>query len=308
MITIINDINSEKRVSSSYVDSNSIGDTFNEKLGVLRGNGYRVISLEETAILRMIEGINWNCFNLSKPRYPSISGEDCTTQEAFVYVPNKGLFLTKNSPILENPKEATESIRYENEYYLTDEQIEKALVDSVKISDKVRRFWQTSIPTKKFAESEIASYAFGGSAEHYGMFLWNAGINLMPIYWTRQLYDEKPFARQVTFSQLYVPVIEGIGGYSGLNGMYQGIYNLRGINIEQSDSILGRIWDRYFPTLFERYLNLPKNDIKSGKNPKLNEDKYPEISRLSEVFDLSLGEERKLERAYRNLLANWKSE
>ncbi len=323
MIQTINDVSLGDKVSSCYVNNDSLFGTFDVGLELLDSRGYEVISLEETAILRMIGGVNFR--DWSKDTYPSVSGRDCITKEAWVYVPEKGFFITKDSPIIQNPKEASEAQRYgsEREYLLTFEQIEKALTNAIKVSDFV-------VPTDKFGESEIANYCFGGSAEAYGWFLKEAGINLMPIDPPRIENLERPFARQVQFNQLYVPVINGMPGYSGLSSS-KGDQFLRGIKIEQKNGFLEIMRQRFFPTEFERYTNLPEKEIESGKNPRPGQgdqnqtcqgiinsavksvtrviltidgksDAQPEIAELSDAFNFSPYEEKRIQKTYDNLL------
>ena len=61
---------------------------------------------------------------------------------------------------MQNPREATEAHRAGNEYFLTDEQVEQALKNSVE-------FLTNCIATGKL-EDEITSLAFGRIAEDYG--------------------------------------------------------------------------------------------------------------------------------------------
>ena len=118
-------------------------------------------------------------------------------------MPNKERSLTKNSPIMQNPKEVTKTHRSGNEYFLTEEQVEQALCDSIRLSGE-------NIPTNRFKDNDITSYAFGDIAEDYGKWLENeAGIKEMPIY-LNDVYKE-PFARQIWFRCL--DDRSGLGGY-----------------------------------------------------------------------------------------------
>lgn len=136
-------------------------------------------------------------------------------REGVIYLPDKRIILTKNSPIMENAKEATNAHRSGNEYFLTEEQVEQALTDSVRLSGE-------SLPTNRFKESEIANFAFGDVAEQYGLFLKDAGIKEMPVYLTN--VSGKPFARQLWFGLL--------DDGSGFGGYYRGLafaLRLRGV-------------------------------------------------------------------------------
>ena len=177
----------------------------------MENKGYRIISLEENAKLRIQQG---------KGSYISKNGN--RTREAVIYLPDKRIILTKNSPIMENPKEATTAYRNGNEYFFTNEQVEQALQDSVSLSGK-------AIPTNDFKNNEITNFAFGDIAENYGLFLKNAGINKMPVYLAN--VSNKPFARQMWFWYL--------DGNSELNGDSRGLYDLgrmRGVSEKTSEA------------------------------------------------------------------------
>ncbi len=147
------------RLHSAY----AIG-AFDNAKEALERNGYKVISLEEQAGLRVQEGAN-----------SSISRRGNWTREGFIYVQNKGAFLTKDSPIMANATEATNCHRSGKEFYLNDEQVEKSLADSVKIG-------KTQIPTSRFADEAITNFAFGKNAKAYGEFLKENGIDSIQVY------------------------------------------------------------------------------------------------------------------------------
>src|SRR3989338_2081513 len=129
------DVDLGGRVLSAYVKTEDHHQDVGASQKILTERGYRPISLEEVAILRILGDANIYG-SLLENRFPSISDKNCTTKEAFVYVPDKGLFLTRNSPLVEEPKEIAKTYRidYKEEYYLTDKQVEKALAHAVKIS------------------------------------------------------------------------------------------------------------------------------------------------------------------------------
>lgn len=169
-------------IKSKGIESAVVYAPFDKAKEALENKGYKIISLEENAKLRIQEGRN---------HYVSENGN--WTREGIIYLPDKKIVLTKNSPIIINAKEATKAHRNGNEYFLTDEQVEQALKDSVKLSGK-------SIPTNRFKENEITSYAFRDVAENYGLFLKEAGIEEMPVYLAN--ISDKPFARQMWFRLL----------------------------------------------------------------------------------------------------------
>ena len=190
----INEDIKPRGITSAYVEV-----PFDVAKKTLERANYRIISLEENARLRMQEG---------KDSYVSRNGN--WTREGFVYIPEKGIFLTKNSPIFDNAREAIKCHRKGKEFYLTKDQIEKALADSIQIPRDIK-----SISTERFADDKITVYAFGNSAQDYGNFLKEAGINGMPI-WLCDL-EEKPFARQLWFRNLDGGSVLG-GSYWGLHG------------------------------------------------------------------------------------------
>lgn len=102
------------------------------------------------------------------------------------------------------PTEATSAHRNGREFYLTDEQVEVALKDSLKLPNR-----DFVIPTNRFGEEEVTSYAFGDSARNYGNFLKDAGIKEMPVWMVDNIGD-KSFVRQAWLGRL--------GSSSGLGG------------------------------------------------------------------------------------------
>lgn len=148
--------------------------------------GYDIISLEENARARIYKHLNSDIC-----RYANY------TKEGFVHIPKKGIYLVKDSPILNEPQKATENHRKMQEYFLTNEQSSMALENSVQIpSDPY------SIPANRFGEDKITNFCFGDVAKKYGEFLRNAGINEMLIRMVSQNYIDKQnssFARQMWF-------------------------------------------------------------------------------------------------------------
>jgi len=173
------------KLESSYVEA-----PFDQAKKELESNGYRIISLSENAKLRIQEGKN-----------AFVSQNGNWTAEDFIYLPNKQVYLTKNSPIMKNAEKATNCHRKGEEFYLTSKQVDYALTNAVKIKD-------TKIPTNRFGEAELTNFCFGESAKAYGEFLKNAGIDDMPVYLCNT--EKKPFARKLWFWDL--------GSGSGLVG------------------------------------------------------------------------------------------
>jgi hypothetical protein len=199
MVKIIPDIK-PGGTSSAYVTA-----PFDEANLALTKKGYRIISLQENARLRMQEGAD-----------SFVSRNGNWTREEVVYNASKGIYLSKNlSHILRNAKEATSCHKSNQEYLLTDAQLEASLVDSVKLTSK-------EIPTERFGENEITVYVFGDDAQEYGDFLKSAGITKMPIWLANN--KAKPFARQMWFR--YIKGRSGLdcnGRYLDYNGRMLGV-------------------------------------------------------------------------------------
>lgn len=216
------DIN-PRGMASAYI--NAPFDTGKKEL---EKQGYKIISLEENAKLRMQEG---------KDAFISRNGN--WVKEGVIYVPNEGRFLTKVSPIMESPKKATNCHRNGQDYYLTDKQVERALEDSVLISDK-------PIPTNRFADNKITAYAFGDSAKQYGEFLREAGIKEMPI-WLANI-ESTPFVRQLWFNFLgYGSELVGYDRYLCCG------YGVRGVC--KSAEGTAKNFEAYTPIQLEKALN-----------------------------------------------------
>jgi hypothetical protein len=149
---------------------------FNKGKVELEKAGYSIISLEQNARLRMQEG---------KDSYVSQNGN--WVREGFVYIPDKFKFLTKNSPLITYPTNGRNV-----------DLIEKYLLSSLNNSLHLRD-GNFSVPTDRFGEEDITSYAFGNSARDYGEFLRDAGITEMPVKIT---VGNKPFVGQAWFGGL----------------------------------------------------------------------------------------------------------
>ena len=178
MVEIIIDVRPKVTVLSSAYTS----VPFDIGKAELEAQGFPIIPGEENAVLRIQEG---------KDSFVSQNGN--WLREDGIYVPGKGAVLTKNPPIMKNPREATEAHRNGKEFYPTDEQIEKALADCVKLEDG-------NIPTNRFKDDERTVYLFGKHAEAYGDFLKDAKVTEMPVILAEM--QDKAFARKAWFAKL----------------------------------------------------------------------------------------------------------
>jgi len=173
MKKIIKDVNLEK-IRSVYIET-----SFDKGIKKLKEKGYELISLKENAKLRMQENDDF------------VSEEGNWVKEDLIYVPKKGFFLTKISPINENPEIATKEHGLEKEFYLTSEQVKKSLEDAIRINTQ-------KIFSKDIWENKITTYVFGKNAEEYGKFLIRLGINGIIIDFP-QTKGEKAFAGKIWF-------------------------------------------------------------------------------------------------------------
>jgi hypothetical protein len=201
---IINDIKL-KEIDSAYV-----AGPFDQTLKALKSQGYKLISLEEKAGLRMQQGKDYD-----------VSSQGNWVKEGALYVPGKGRFITRHSTVLDHPKKATQAHRNGKEYFVSDEQVKMTLEDSVQVPYKVNeiptiRFGEemkmtledsvqviydvNEIPTDRFGEDVIAMFCFGKNAKDYGLFLKDAGISKMPLWFNEEDYVQeqgKPYANQL---------------------------------------------------------------------------------------------------------------
>jgi len=162
-------IDVKNEIKSAYIKGERFGEgiLFNVAKEMFENEGYRIISLEENAKLRIRSGKN-----------SSVSKYGNWVREGMIYIPKKGIYLTKNSPIMDSPSFAVECYSSRQEFYLTNKQVEKALNNACKI-ELTRK--ETRIPTSKFGEDELTVFAFGKQAKAYGELLNEAGFRYLPI-------------------------------------------------------------------------------------------------------------------------------
>ena len=199
------------------IESAVVYAPFDKAPAELQKNGYKIISLEDNAKLRIQQG---------KDAY--ISSNSNWTREGILYIPKEGNKLVRNSPILESAREATRAHKIGREFYPTKEQIASALTDSIDFPEKT-----IEIPTNRFDSEALPIWVFGGEqeAQAYGEFLREAGIKDMPVWVVDKDYvkkQNKPFARQMWFGGLGYGSVLG-GGRFLVNGV-----SLRGVkNLEE---------------------------------------------------------------------------
>lgn len=170
-------------VTSGGIESICVSAPLDKAIKYFDKKGHQIISLRDNAILRMQEGVN-----------SFVSKNGNFTREGVLYVPGKGTFITKISPLIKHAEEAIHEQRGGVEYYLTDKQVEEALENAVQIKQRSSNF----IPTNRFGCYSVTARVFGNIAKEYGNFLREAGIKEMPCV----PYHDKgmDYARQMWFA------------------------------------------------------------------------------------------------------------
>jgi len=196
--------------SSAYVKA-----PFDVAKKELERKGYRIISLEEAAKLGRDKDSIHN-------EYANNHGNYHFVREGILYVPEKGIYITKNSPIMDFPEEATQAHKEEKDFYLTDEQVRKALEDSLWIPSKSELRIPTAgiklgergeikildnlsehgkIELSPFEDSVLANYIFGEETKKYGDFLRSKNLGCFSVVNGKvSLSDERPFIMPLIYN------------------------------------------------------------------------------------------------------------
>ena len=205
MTKLIQDIKSTG-ISSAYFEA-----PFDKAKAELEKQNYEIISLEDNARLRISQGEG-----------EIVSQNGNWVKEGVIYILKKGRFFTPNSPVLEQPDKATDAHRKNKEYFVTNEQIEKALENSVQVPYNLN-----PIPTDWFGKEPITDFCFGKSAKDYGLFLKKAGINEMPLWLNNERYvnsQKESYANQLWFNRLdYRSGLVGNSWYLDYSGRLRGV-------------------------------------------------------------------------------------
>lgn len=183
MAKIIEDVCLRGTILSRYMES-----PFDDGKAALEKQGYRIISLEENAGLRIL--LKENSF---------ISRNGNYTREAIIGIPKKGIYLVKSSPIMKKPEEATLAHRMNREFKIYNWEAEQALANSIKLS-------KDPMLTIRLQDDPAANFAFGVFTQRYGEFLWSNGIKEINVNVEdlEQICEEesKPIVRPVVFMGL----------------------------------------------------------------------------------------------------------
>lgn len=187
------------------VETAFVARPFVTALKELTNDNYQIISLQENVRLIIEVGARHE-----------VSRNGNYVREGIIYTPNSTPKLVSVSPILGSAKEAIQAHLEDKEFYPTNEQIERALADSIDFPQK-----NIEIPTNRLGDEKFTAQLFGGKeqARAYGEFLKTYGINLWHIYVVDKEYvdkQERPFARQLFFHLLDVIGSGLFGGYGDL--------------------------------------------------------------------------------------------
>lgn len=167
---VIQDIDSEK-FYSGYIN---VG--FNIGKSSLENKGYRIVSLEDYANIRL---------KYSKTNESVLKG--CRVSEGVITLPDKKRYLTKTSPIMRDPEKFTRLSRKNDFLFLSKEELEYALQNYCEIKEN-------NIPTNRFKESELMNFCFGTHSKEYGEYLKEHGISFLSLYYGDKL--DKPYISQ----------------------------------------------------------------------------------------------------------------
>lgn len=163
---------------------------------ILEKAGYNVISLEENTMLRVREGID-----------SEVCTEGNYVMEGVLYVPDRGIFLTKKSPIIEAYRNRDrEWSVFDMAFPIFQDQVEDALTNSFKISDGgTCQDINKLIPLEEIPDNPLCVWAFGKSAKDYSELLKEAGHREMRFWgWHHFEGNSKnsirPYAKQIFFN------------------------------------------------------------------------------------------------------------
>ncbi len=211
--------------------SNRVVAPFDEGVKYLESINNRIISLEELANLRTELCSNKDYKYNNDSKISIMNDTDGMVKEGFIFLPDKKIYLTKNSPIMKNPIKATKAHEKalgcslkNHEFYLTDEQVQESLKGAVQITPKKTLITRLkdhnltiyAIPTNRFGEEPLTIYAFGNIAEKYGLLLNELGAKEMPIF-LPPIKGKKAYARQVYAMGISGEYRAGLDGFLASN-------------------------------------------------------------------------------------------
>lgn len=188
------------------LDSAFYVGALDEGIEKLTSLGYRMPTIRETAMLRMQEG--------AQSKVSRNPGN--WTVEGIVTIPNEGVYLARQSPVLANLNKALDNYPLS----LTAEQVEGALKDSVRVEEP----W---IKVDGLSDTPVGIFAFGDVAPGYEAFLKGDRMEYMPLFTfgnRMPAIGEKPEARQFWFRclDIYSPIVEYADSSGKIRGIIEG--------------------------------------------------------------------------------------
>ena len=237
-------------VTSGALHSAYIVAPLNIGLQFLRRERYEPISLEEHARIRVQGG---------KPD-SSVSNLGNVVRQGVLYMPDGRIVLTKHNPILENGGVAMQAMQASfrrRRFYVTDEQAEGAMEDSVDLRGR------DIIPTVNLAEDSRTASIFGENAKSYGEFLFYKEIYGIPILLAQT--EDRPFVNLVWFGNLGKnSAIDGTGSHLDLDYCHlRGVRDGHGrVAVPSAEELLGMFHGENSGKIRELRMRLRKAIVK----------------------------------------------
>ncbi len=207
---------------TSGLESGIVCSSFDKALAELKTNGFEVISVPQNAELRIKEG---------EKAY--LSQEGNYVREAGISIPNKGIYLVRNSPLLqfELAKKAVEANISGKEYSI-EASLAKEYENKASNSLEAEVFHLTNlepIKANEFEKDKRALWIFQDKAGSYGKFLYDSGVKEMPLWFEDMEYinsQKNAFTNQLMFRGL----AGRLGTYLGSSHRSHDVeYNVRGM-------------------------------------------------------------------------------
>ena len=187
---------------------------FDEEMKLFEEKGLKLISAKDLAYARI---------KLGKDH--SVSQNGSWVREGDLYVPERlagkaSIVLLRDSLVLEEPEGAVKAHRRGKEAKIVDDKAKSIFEDAKKGSKDYHILESTdAIPTNRFGENSTAVFLFGKHAQDYGLFLKDAKINAMPLYFDGKdhINSEGPYFNQLWLGWLGIDSCIG-GGSRYLDG------------------------------------------------------------------------------------------
>ncbi|MBN2051904.1 hypothetical protein JW756_00190 [Candidatus Woesearchaeota archaeon] len=172
---------------------------FDDEMKLFEKEGLKLISAKELAHARMKLG-----------KENSVSQNGSWIREGGLYVPERlagkaSIVLLRDSLVLENPESAVAAHRKGKEASIDDDKAISVLEEAKKDSKNYHILESTqAIPTNGFGENSTADFLFGKHAKDYGLFLKDARIGAVPLYFdgNDRINSQGPYVSQLWLGRL----------------------------------------------------------------------------------------------------------